>query len=404
MLRVNIIGIGPGNPDLLTVAAQKAIAESTILAGDQRMLAQVDTTGKRVEPTIKLAVLAQLAAEADPERDVLGVLVSGDVGFYSLAQTITGRLPNCICKRYAGISSAVYFAAALNLPWQDAHMMSMHGRQQHFVEAVFSHHKVFTLTDPDNSPRALCQQLVAQGLGDCLVHVGENLSYPEERIVSGTAAELAQQDFAKLAVMYVLNSHPQAASGAVHGLDDESFIRGKAPMTKQEVRALSVSKLAPRRSDVIYDIGAGTGSCSIEFALQAPYGEVYAFEQKEDALALLAQNKERFGCDNLTIVAGEASEHLTEYPVPDCVFIGGSSGNLDVFLDTLYARNPRCRIVLNAITLETLAQVVDYYQAHPAYTLDVVSLSAAANKKLGRYNLMMARNPVFIMTAVPVEQ
>jgi len=403
MLKVKIIGIGPGASELLTVAALNAINSCTILAGDKRMLAQVGVSGKRIEPTIKLSALSEIASQADPEKDVLGILVSGDVGFYSLAQTIAGRLPDCECERYAGISSMVYFAAKLGIAWQDAKVISMHGRQQNFLEAVFTHSKVFSLTDGENSPRVLCAKLNSQGLGDCRVYVGENLSYNNERVVSGSASELAQQDFAPLAVMFVLNAHPRAASGAVHGLDDSLFLRGKAPMTKQEIRCLSISKLSPGRSDVIYDVGAGTGSCSVELALQAPYGEVYAFEQKTDALELLKQNRERFGCSNLIIVPGEASEHLEQYPAPDAVFIGGSSGNLHKILNLIYARSPRCRIVLNAVTLETLAQAVEYYREHANYTIDVVSISAAANKQMGRYNLMMARNPVFIITALPKE-
>ena len=171
-------------------------------------------------------------------------------------------------------------------------------------------------------------------------------------------------------------------------------------MTKQEIRAVSISKLQPRPDDIIYDIGAGTGSCSVELALQAPQGKLYAFEMKEDALELLRLNRERFHCDNMEIVAGEASEKMAGCPVPDCVFIGGSSGNMGKMLDSLYARNPECRIVIDVIALETLCTVVEYYKEKPDYVLDVVNIASAYNKKLGRYNLMMAQNPIYIITAV----
>ena len=119
MLKVNVIGIGPGNPNLLTGEARQAIAESTILAGDKRMVGQFGS-GKKVCPTIKLAELAEVAANADAEKDVLGILVSGDVGFFSLAKTIAGKLPQCEVKRYCGISSLVYFASRLQISWDDA--------------------------------------------------------------------------------------------------------------------------------------------------------------------------------------------------------------------------------------------------------------------------------------------
>ena len=400
MLKVNVIGIGPGNPDLLTGAARQAIAESTILAGDKRMVGQFGE-GKKVYPTIKLSELTEIAAVADAEKDVLGILVSGDVGFFSLAKTIAGKLPQCDVQRYCGISSLVYFASKLQMSWDDAKIISMHGRQQNLISAVLQNRKVFSLTGGDNSPQVLCRALCEQGLGEVQVHVGSDLSYQEEKIVSGTAAAIAQGEFPSLSVMMILNDK---AGGPirrnVHGLDDSLFLRGKAPMTKQEIRAVSISKLQPQPDDVIYDIGAGTGSCSVELALQAPLGKLYAFEMKEDALELLRLNKERFHCDNMEIIAGEASEKIEETPVPDCAFIGGSSGNMAKMLDSLYSRNPECRIVINVIALETLCAVVEYYKAKPEYAIDVVNIASAYNKKLGRYNLMMAQNPIYIITAL----
>ena len=400
MLKVNVIGIGPGNPELLTGAARQAIAESTILAGDKRMTGQFGK-GKKVYPTIKIDELAEIAANADAEKDILGILVSGDVGFFSLAKTIAGKLPQCEVIRYCGISSLVYFASRLQMSWDDAKIISMHGRQQNLVSAVLQYKKVFSLTGGENSRQALCRQLCEQGMGDVTVYVGSNLSYPEEQIVTGTAAEIANGEFPSLSVMMILNEKAGSSlRQCVHGLDDNLFLRGKAPMTKQEIRAVSISKLQPRPDDIIYDIGAGTGSCSVELALQAPQGKLYAFEMKEDALELLRLNKERFHCDNMEIVAGEASEKMAACPVPDCVFIGGSSGNMAKMLDSLYARNPECRIVINVIALETLCTVVEYYKEKADYMLDVVNIASAYNKKLGRYNLMMAQNPIYIITAV----
>jgi len=404
MLQVKVIGIGPGNPELLTGEAQKALATCTLLAGDKRMLSQLESSGKRLFPTIKTAELVEIAKAADPERDILGILVSGDVGFFSLAQTIAGKLPDCRVERYCGISSLVYFAAKLGLAWEDAKIISMHGRNQNLVRAVRENKKVFALTGGENSVACLCAELTAHGLGAVQVYAGESLSYPEEKLSRGTAAELAGQTFSSLAVMFVLNPQPvQAFSTRVHGLDDSLFLRGKAPMTKQEVRSVSISKLNPARDAVLYDVGAGTGSCSVEMALQAPLGKVYALEQKEEALGLLAENKKLFGTENLEIVPGEASASIPALPAPDGAFIGGSSGNMAAILDLLYAKNPACRIVINVIALETLAAVISYYQQKAGYTLDVVQIFAAENKKLGRYNLMMAQNPIYVITAVAEE-
>lgn len=402
-LKVNIVGIGPGNPDLLTGAARQAIADSNILIGDKRMLAAFASAGKTIYDTIKTAEIAEIATQANPAKDVLAVLVSGDVGFFSLAKTITGKLPECECVRYAGISSLVYFASKLELSWDDAKIVSMHGREQNLLAAVAHNSKVFSLTGGENSAQALCAELVEHGLGDVQVYVGENLSYPEEKITSGTALEISQQVFPSLSVMMILNENATRFEYTVHGLSDDLFMRSKVPMTKQEVRSVSMSKLAPKSTDLIYDIGAGTGSCSIEMALLANQGHVWAFERNPVAVELLGKNKALFGVKNLDIVAGEALEQIQAMPAPDCVFVGGSGGDLCEMLDIIYAKNANCRVVINAITVETLAEVAAYYKKNSAYELEIVNLFVARGKKLGSYNLMMAQNPIYVMTALKKE-
>lgn len=399
MLRVNIIGIGPGNPELLTGQARQAIADSNILIGDKRMLAAFGA-GKRLFDTIKTSEIAAVCQDADEEKDTVAVLVSGDVGFFSLAKTIAGKLPDCDCHRYCGISSLVYFAQQLEMSWDDAKIVSMHGRKQNLIAAIAQNNKVFSLTGGEHSPNALCRQLCEHGLETVDVYVGENLSYPEEKITHGTAEEISKLEFPSLSVMMILNKNANGFEHTVHGLHDDLFMRSKVPMTKQEVRAVSISKLMPKATDNIYDIGAGTGSCSIELALQAQAGHVWAFERNPVAVELLGKNKELFNVDNLDIVAGEASEQIQEMPAPDCVFIGGSGGNLCKMLDIIYAKNPECRIVVNAITVETLIEVVEYYKTRTEYDLEIVNVFAARGKKLGAYNLMMAQNPVYVMTAL----
>ena len=402
-LRVNIVGIGPGNPDLLTGEARQAIAASNILLGDKRMLSAFADSSKTVYDTIKTSAIAEVAAKADPAKDVLAVLVSGDVGFFSLAKTISGKLPDCECVRYCGISSLVYFASKLQLSWDDAKIVSMHGRDQNLVVAVAQNKKVFSLTGGDHSPQALCKQLCEHGLGQVLVYVGENLSYPEEKITQGTAEEISALSFPSLSVMMLLNDEANCFEPTVHGLADDLFMRSKVPMTKQEVRSVSMSKLMPKATDVIYDIGAGTGSCSVELALIAKQGKVWAFERNPVAVELLGKNKELFGLTNLDVIAGEALENIKTMPAPDCVFVGGSGGDLCEMLDVIYAKNSKCRIVINAITVETLAQVAAYYKKHPDYSLEIVNVFVARSKKLGSYNLMMAQNPVYVMTALKKE-
>lgn len=403
MLKVNIIGIGPGNPDLLTGAARQAIADSNILIGDKRMLAPFAENGKMLYDTIKTSDIVRIATAADAQKDILAVLVSGDVGFFSLAKTISGKLPECNCVRYCGISSLVYFASKLNLSWDDAKIVSMHGRSQNLIAAVNQNQKVFSLTGGENSVQALCAKLCSHGMGQVQVYVGENLSYPEEKITSGTAEQISALQFPSLSVMMILNKDAVTFSPTVHGLADDLFMRSKVPMTKQEVRSVSMSKLKPKATDIIYDIGAGTGSCSVELALLANKGKVWAFERNPVAVELLGKNKSLFGLENIEIIAGEALENIKEMPAPDCVFVGGSGGDLCQMLDIIYAKNSDCRVVVNAITVETLAEVAAYYKEHKDYTLEIVNVFVARGKHLGNYNLMMAQNPVYVMTALKKE-
>ena len=398
MLTVHVIGMGPGNPELLTEKARRALAEATILVGDVRLLDEALCRGKRLVSTFKAAEIRDIAAAADGEKDCLAVLVSGDVGFFSLAKGIAD-FPDCRIIRHPGISSLVYFAALIGTAWEDAFVVSRHGRQTPLTAAVMTHEKVFCLTGGDNSVRALCAELCAAGLENVQVAVGENLSYDNEKITRTAAADIREKDFSSLAVMMIFNDNASLPVRPVHGWEDELFHRGRVPMTKQEVRALAISKLQPQVADIIYDIGAGTGACSVELAFQAPLGRVYAFELKAEALSSVQQNKERFGAENLHLIAGNATETMDGIERPDCAFIGGTKGEIALILDKLYGKNPSCRIVITAITLETVAAVTEYYKDKPSCVLNTVQLFAARDRKVGAYTLMEGQNPVYVMSA-----
>ena len=276
-MHVYIIGTGPGNPALLTGQAKAAIEASPILVGDKRMLAPFAVSGKRLVATYRRDDICQLAASLSDEEGPMAILVSGDVGFFSLAALLTD-IPGCTVTRIAGISSLVYFAAALQTTWNDAFIVSRHGRRESLVAAVRQHRKVFVLTGGSDSPAALCRELCQAGLDMVSVAIGCDLSYDNENILRGTAADFTDRPADSLAVMMVENEKARPWVRPVHGLPDEAFLRGKAPMTKQEIRSIALSRLAPSPDAVVYDIGAGTGSCTVELALLVPMGEVFAFE------------------------------------------------------------------------------------------------------------------------------
>lgn len=397
---ISIIGMGPGASELLTLGAQEKLMDCTVLIGDKRMLAPVYKAGKTVFYTTKPSEIKGLIRKLGSHEKV-AIAVSGDVGFFSLASCLQD-IPQGTVQRYPGISSLVYMAAKLGIPWQDAYIVSRHGRNQSLVHAVFTHPKVFCLTGGENTPDALCRELCEAGLGSVSVYVGERLSYDDEAIRQGTAQDLATQSFAPLNVMVIRNDDAHDLTTPVAGLADDLFLRGNAPMTKQEIRAIAMAKLQPQPTDALYDVGAGTGSCTIEMARQAPLGQVYAFEINDDALALLQQNIERFGVTNVHVVPGNAKEKLLgeTLPKPDGAFIGGTKGQLTPILDRLYEMNQACRIVLTAITIETVGAITDYYRNKPDYALDIMQITAAVSKPVGPYHMMMGHNPIYIITAV----
>ena len=187
------------------------------------------------------------------------------------------------------------------------------------------------------------------------------------------------------------------------GLPDEAFLRGEAPMTKEEVRIVTLAKARIRPNGRVLDIGAGTGSLSIEAALLAPQGCVFAIERNEAALRLLAENKRRFACENLTVIAGEAPDALADLPAGqlfDAVLVGGSGGQLAAILTAAAARlAPGGRIVVNAVTPETTAAALAYFSEQHGFSYQGVCLQATRLRPVGRYHLHQAQNPVYIITA-----
>lgn len=396
-----LVGIGMGNEKNRTVEAEQICQSADLLIGARRMLQSVKTEGKAVFESYKPDEIAAYLAE-HPQYETAAVLLSGDIGFYSGAKKLydaierTEGLEQMEIYPVSGISSVVYFCGKLGVSWEDVHLLSLHGRKQNLIDAVKYHEKVFVLCGEKDGIPKICCKLKEYGLGDVKVAVGTDLSYEQERIVQGTAESLMKEDFAPLSVLLICN--PDVKKRIGHGLDDDLFLRGKVPMTKSEVRSISLSKLRLHKDAVVWDVGAGTGSVSIEAARLAKDGVVYAIEKKDEAIDLLEQNKRKFGTDNLEIIKGLAPEALEGLPAPTHAFIGGSSGNLKEILEVLLEQNPGVRVVINAIALETVAEAMQCLKTMAFTDVDIAQVSVAKGKKLGSYEMMMGQNPVYIFS------
>ena len=417
MRHIAIVGAGPGDPGLLSCAARDALRGADLVVGARRLVEGTGGAsragalpalfeGARTAVAARAADVAHaLASDRDWVRAC--VLMSGDTGLFSGAEG-TARavadepgLADCTVEVIPGISSASMLAARLGRPWQGWRFVTAHGAACDIVGEAARGGTVFLVTSGATGPAELCGRLVAAGLGDVEVVVAERLSYADERIESGTAAAFADRTFDPLNVMLVDLDGACARPWpwATPGIPDERFERGRVPMTKQEVRAVALAKLRVAETDTVFDVGAGTGSVTVELGLLARAGAVYAIERKPEAVELCRRNVAAFGLDNVRVVEGEAPGALRDLPAPDAVFVGGSGGALAGIMDALRLRAATCRICLTCVSLETLAEATRLLAAPDIEDVDICQVSVARAERAGSHSLMRASNPVFIVSA-----
>lgn len=395
---VFIAGIGPGSEALQTQEVRAAIRRADCLIGARRMLDAVAGPQQLTIDAIAPETIASHIAQ-HPECGVFCVVMSGDTGFYSGTKKLLPLLKECRVQVLPGLSSMSYLCARVGVSYEDAVPVSLHGRDFDIAREVRRRRKVFTLVGGDGGMQALCERLTQAGLGHVRIAVGERLSYPDEAITRGTAQELRSHTFDKLSAALIENDTPNEI--VTPGLPDEAFLRnlepGKlVPMTKSEVRSICLSKLRLTPNAVCWDVGAGTGSVSIEMARLCADGTVYAIEKNEQALALLEKNRELFSASNMQIIPGLAPEACRALPAPTHAFLGGTSGSVRDILALLLEKNPHVRIVATAVTLESVSALTSCMADFEIAECVSVQVSKAA--QLGQYHLMQAQNPVYIFT------
>lgn len=396
--QVYLVGMGPGQQELLTQQARDCLEKCDVLIGAKRILKI--WKGYENKPFYDCYRKQDICAflREHPEYKRAAVVYSGDIGFYSGAKGMRELLPEFEVHPVSGLSSPLYFLNRLGIPWEDAALVSCHGQNGHLFSKIRSCSRVCALLGARDDVSQICKKLLENGMEEVFVTVGERLSYEEERIVSGTPRELVGREFDTLSVALFENAMSRAERISP-GMKDEAFIRGRVPMTKEEIRMISLAKLSLGRDSVVYDVGAGTGSVSVEAALLCSLGRVYAIEKKAEAVALLEENKRKFAAENMEIIEGCAPDCLEGLEAPTHVFIGGSSGRLLEIIQSVRRKNERARFVINAVTLETLAQAERIREAFPEYEdMEVVSVNVSRARALGGYHLMTAENPVFVIS------
>lgn len=396
---LSCIGIGMGNLGTLTHDAAEAIKSAQIIFGADRLLKSVQEMGilssgqPLVTEYIGTKILAYL--EAHPQYRRIAVLMSGDVGFYSGARGIQEAFAGENVHFYCGISSVVYFASKIPTSWQDAKLLSAHGKQVNLLNSVQRYPKIIMIVSGAGDVMHLCAKLHEAKMDQVRVTVGTNLSYPEETVTSGAPEDFLTVTTTGLHIMMLEN--PEAKYIITPGMNDETFVRGKVPMTKEEIRILSVAKLQLTEDAIVYDVGAGTGSVSAECARLCTSGCVYAIERNPEGIELIRENAKQLKLSNLIPVEGLAPDAMEDLPVPTHAFIGGSAGNMGKIIDVLRAKNPDIRIVINTIALESISEVLGILKEREI-DADIVQICASRSRTLGRYHMMTGQNPVYIIS------
>ena len=452
-----LAGVGTGNPAQQTQELVEALADADVIFGASRILRSLCAPEEKKQALYQADRIREELIRHPEWKKVL-VAYSGDTGFYSGAQSLLKLLhtdaelfkSSFEVKVLCGISSVQYLASKIGKPWQEAKFLSLHGRRGNLIGNLLRYPKCFLLLEGCKQLRAcalMLQDAMEKGVvrGLC-IYFGYQLGSAEEETGATTVEELSGRTAEGLYLLY-LETEEGSRQILTPGIPDADFIRQTAeenavategssgsgtienggshsgsienrssclaplekggrrtvPMTKEEIRMLALCKLHLTEQAVVYDIGGGSGSVSIEAARLCTEGRVYSVEQRADALDLLRHNKERFCCENLEIVAGTAPEALALLPAPTHVFIGGSDGKLMEILQTVIKKNKDVRIVITCVTLETLAEVQKALTqlekgGREKDRVEIIQVAVTKARAVGRYHLFRAQDPVFMIT------
>lgn len=420
-IKISILGIGPGDAKFLTKIGEEIIRQADAICGASRMIA----FAKLINPDIVAdteympnKIVQWILERIEAKHRNIVVLMSGDSGFYSGTKKLFCQLQEMGLHAdiYPGISSVSLLASRLGIPWDGYHILSLHGKDKgdgvfsypELMQSVGEQEYTFVITDGLEKNEGIIKMLVDTGFLDVTVYIGEELGLSKERITKDFAKNLLHHRFSKLCVLLIHNPNAKSYRYAI-GIQDDVFLRGNVPMTKEEIRILSLAKLNIQPHEICFDIGAGTGSVSIEMSRLAR--ATYAIEQKEHAIALIRENALKFQIPHtimdssltkyrLNIIHKKALEALEDLPKPDCVFIGGSGGELKGIIQKCRAMNPKVRIVVNAISMETIAQLYEMLRMYEkeGQEVEIVTVNIAKSKTVGAYHMMNALNPVMIVS------
>lgn len=402
---IYVIGTGPGTPEWVPPAIRETVLLCDALVGSERLQELFPEFSK--ERHILSANLRQtykIISTLLEQSLTIGVLVSGDPGFYSILPGLRREFPQAQISVLPGISSLQLAFAKVVLPWQEASFCSVHGRDLNTLPWVISS-PLAVLTGGANTPQKVAQLLLDRGQ-DPEIAVGNALSYADEvwELTRASALAVSEQALDNAILIIVptgdlkRNQRARASRQYFMGISDDEFIRGHVPMTKAEVRVQVLAKARISLADRVVDVGAGTGSISIEAALLAQHGMVYAVENNPMAQELIQRNRDHFQTSNLVLVPESAPEAFAQIPAVNVCIIGGSKGHLREII-TQVPLTAGGRLVMTAVTLENAAQGLALLQEHNYCEIEAISLQVVRWQEAGNLHMANSLNQVFIISA-----
>ncbi|MDR3230444.1 MAG: precorrin-6y C5,15-methyltransferase (decarboxylating) subunit CbiE [Synergistaceae bacterium] len=409
-----VVSVGPGDAGQLTRAAEAALKTTGCLFAAKRHLESGlrELTEGHSNVILMEDIEKTLSRIGDNlERGDVAVAVSGDAGVFSLLPKLRERFPDREIETLPGVSALQSLCAALCETWDDAKIVSLHGRNMppsKVAGIVATNRRTIFFCGPNLDPASLCRILSERGLNFVEIAVGERLSCPDGRVVKGRPSELCGQMFDPLSVVMATTRQDDLAPYPSPGLEDAEILREprKIPMTRMEVRTIILSRLRLEADSVVWDIGAGTGSVSIACARACPYGEVHAVERLPEAARLVRSNGARFRAHNLFVHEGNAAELLESLPRPNAVFIGGSGGELRQILERVAQIDitdcpvtTPVRVVVSGVTLGTIAVASDVLNGPGFRDFEAAQISVTRSQPVGNSVVMAAQNPVTIFSA-----
>lgn len=394
---LHILGIGYKPLTQEEEALLLKIPKIYCLKGTLKLFERYPQFEKIKEKIVLFSRVSELISVLKKELDEVIVLAGGDPLFCGIGETLLKEFPKEFIKIYPDLTTPQILCARLKIPFYKVRVISIHGRyfsEEMFLREVSLNPYLFVYTDPEKNPAFLASLLLEKGFETLTLYVGERLNYPDEKITLGGPEKISKKTFLEPCSLLIEN--PKWGSHPILGLREEEILHEKGMITKDSARAVILHQLEPPQKGIIWDIGAGSGSVSLELARLSPHLEIYAIEKEKNCCKIIEKNCKKFFITNVKIIEGKAPQVLKELPSPDRVFVGGTGGKLKEILLYLEGLENLKIKVFSFVTFENLNDALCFYK-EKNYKLDLIQLQIHRFSSLKDYHYLKPENPLFIL-------